>query len=365
MQQFREWWLKLRWVQGLLVGALVVLGLMWMARSPRSKEALEGYDGFRVGYFPNVSHAQALVGQATQWFVQDERIPAPIEWKAFNAGPTAMEALLAGAIDLSYVGPNPAINAYVRSQGEALRIVAGAASGGASLVVRNGAKIQTASDFIGKRVASPEIGNTQDVALRHWLKTQALEAGKSLQVFAVKNPDILTLFERKELDAAWVPEPWTTRLIQEADGRLFLDERDLWQGRQFPTAILVVRTVFLRQHHAIVKQFVRAHQELTVWIANHPQEASIALNDFLAKVAGKPLPPRVLEEALTRLDITYDPIPDALLIAAGRARELGYLPAGQDQSGDLGDIFDLTLLNEILREQGKEPILVSSSGSGR
>ncbi|MBI3321913.1 MAG: ABC transporter substrate-binding protein [Candidatus Omnitrophica bacterium] len=364
MQRLRAWWSTLRWLQGLLVGALIVLGLLWATRQPQtSKKGSESGVTVRVGYFPNVNHAQALVGQATQWF--DRRVEAPMEWKAFHAGPTAMEALLAGAIDLSYVGPNPAVNAYVRSKGQALRIVAGAASGGASLVVRSGAEIQAASDFLGKRVASPEIGNTQDVALRHWLNTQGLEAGKALQVFAVKNPDIVTLFQRKELDAAWVPEPWATRLLQEADGRLFLDERDLWQARQFPTAVLVVRTAFLRQHPAIVKQFVQAHQELTVWIADHPQEARTALNDVLARVAGKPLPSRVLEEALTRLDITYDPIPDALVTAAKRASALGYLPAAADRLGNLGGLFDLTWLNEVLREHGKEPIIAPSNGSGR
>ena len=166
MGTVRAWWSRFQWARGLIAAALVVVALLWLARrqAQPTKVVDQGLT-VRVGYFPNVNHAQALVGQATGWF--EPRLEAGIEWKAFNAGPSAMEALLAGAIDLSYVGPNPVVNAYLRSKGQALRIVAGAASGGAALIVRKDAGIQTPSDVRGKRVASPELGNTQDVALRH------------------------------------------------------------------------------------------------------------------------------------------------------------------------------------------------------
>jgi NitT/TauT family transport system substrate-binding protein len=308
----------------------------------------------RVGYFPNINHAQALIGQARRWF--EPRLGTRVEWKAFNAGPSAMEALLVGAIDLSYVGPNPAVNAYVRSQGAALRIVAGAASGGAALVVRRGAGIQAASDLQRKRIAAPELGNTQDVALRHWLTVQGLQPGQSVKVLSMKNADIMTLFQRKELDAAWVPEPWVTRLLQEADGALLLDERDLWPEQKFPTAVLVVRSAFLREHRDTVKRWIEAHVELTEWIAAHPDEAKTLLNGVLAHVTGQPLPTHVLSEAFARLEITSDPVPTALLRAAHWARTLGYLPTQKSHPTDLNSLFELSLLNDILQQRGKAPI---------
>ena len=192
-----------------------------------------------------------------------------VQWTSFNAGPSAIEALFGGAIDMTYVGPNPAINGYVRSNGEALRVVAGAASGGASLVVRNDSGIQKPEDFHGKRVASPQFGNTQDVALRNWLKSHGMKTndkGGDVQVIPMANPDQLTLFLKKELDAAWAPEPWATRLIHEGNGRLFVDERTLWPNGQFVIGLLVVHTKFLHEHSDLVKKWIRANVELTDWI---------------------------------------------------------------------------------------------------
>jgi len=170
----------------------------------------------RVGYFPNITHAQALVGRANGQFDKALGAGVQIEWKAFNAGPSAIEALFANAIDMTYVGPNPTVTGYVRSQGEAVRVIAGAASGGASLVVRQGSGIQQASDFHGKKVATPQMGNTQDVALRSWLRANGLKArekGGDVQVLPITNPDQLTLFLKGQLDAAWAPEPWAARLV--------------------------------------------------------------------------------------------------------------------------------------------------------
>ena len=183
----------------------------------------------RVGAFPNITHSQAMVGKSNGWFEKGMGPQVKIEWKSFNAGPSAIEALFAGAIDMTYIGPNPAISGYVRSNGEALRIVAGATSGGAALVVRNDSGIQKAEDFHGKKIASPQMGNTQDVALRAWLKAHGMKStdkGGDVQVIPLANPDQLTLFLKKELDGAWAPEPWATRLIKEGNGHLFLDEPD-------------------------------------------------------------------------------------------------------------------------------------------
>src|SRR3984957_3514090 len=184
----------------------------------------------RIGYFPNVTHAQALVGRAGGQFEKALGPGVQIEWKAFNAGPAAIEALFANAIDLTYVGPNPTVAGYIRSQGAAVRVIAGAASGGAALVVRQGAGIQNVSDFHGKKIATPQQGNSQDIALRAWLRANGLKArekGGDVQILPITNADQFTLFLKGQLDAAWAPEPWASRLVHEAGGRIFLDERDL------------------------------------------------------------------------------------------------------------------------------------------
>src|SRR6202165_2045412 len=205
----------------------------------------------RIGYFPNVTHAQALVGRANGPFERALGPGARLEWKAFNAGPAAIEALFANAIDLAYVGPNPTVAGYVRSQGEAVRVIAGAASGGASLVVRKDSGIHNASDFHGRKVATPQLGNTQDVALRAWMRANGLKArekGGDVQVIPISNPDQLTLFLKGQLDAAWAPEPWAARLVHDGGGRIFLDERDVWPDRQFVIANIIVSPKFLKEH---------------------------------------------------------------------------------------------------------------------
>ena len=309
-----------------------------------------------VGAFPNITHAQAIVGKANGWFDNAMGPKVKVQWTSFNAGPSAIEALFAGAIDMTYVGPNPAINGYVRSNGEALRVVAGAASGGASLIVRNDAGINQPSDFHGKRVASPQFGNTQDVALRNWLKKNGLKTndkGGDVQVVPMANPDQLTLFLKKDLDAAWAPEPWATRLIHEGNGRLFVDERSLWPNGQFVIGLLVVNTKFLQAHPDLVKNWIRAHIELTDWIAAHPPEAKKLLNEQIQRETNKALPANVLDEAFSRLQVTYDPLHGALNTAAQQAFENGSL--GRTMP-DLSSLYDLTLLNQILAEKKRKAI---------
>lgn len=310
----------------------------------------------RVGAFPNMTHPQAMVGKANGWFEKQLGPNVKVEWTSFNAGPSAIEALFAGAIDMAYIGPNPSITGYVRSQGEALRIVAGAASGGVSLVVRNDSGIQKPEDFHGKKVASPQLGNTQDVALRAWLQAHGLKTrdkGGDVQVLPTANPDQLTLFLNKQLDAAWAPEPWATRLIREGNGRIFLDERDLWPHGQFVITNLVVSTKFLHEHPDLVKKWIRAHVELTDWINGHLTEAKKAINQQIQKETGKALNPSVLDDAFGRMSITYDPLRDTLLTSARSAYQLGFLGK---QEPDLSHIYDLTLLNEVLKEKGKKAI---------
>ena len=310
----------------------------------------------RVGAYPNITHAQAMVGKANGVFEKAMGPLVKIQWASFNAGPAAIEALFAGAIDMTYVGPNPAINGYVRSNGEALRVIAGAASGGAALVVRNDAGINQPSDFHGKRVASPQFGNTQDVALRNWLKKNGLKTndkGGDVQIVPMANPDQLTLFLKKGLDAAWAPEPWATRLIHEGNGRLFVDERSLWPNGQFVVGLLVVNTKFLRTHPDLVKTWIRANVDLTDWINAHQTQAKALLNEQILRETGKALPSTVLDEAFSRIQVTYDPLHTALNSAAHQAFEDGFLGR---QMPDLSGLYDVSLLNQVLAEKNRKAV---------
>jgi NitT/TauT family transport system substrate-binding protein len=310
----------------------------------------------RVGAFPNITHQQAMIGKANGWFEKALGSDAKIEWTSFNAGPSAIEALFAGAIDMTYVGPNPAITGYVRSNGEALRIIAGATSGGAALVVRGDSGINKPEDFHGKRVASPQLGNTQDVALRAWLKANGLKTrdkGGDVEVLPTANPDQLTLFIKKEIDAAWAPEPWASRLVHEANGRIFLDERTLWPNGQFLTTELVVSTKFLQSHPDLVRKWLKAHIELTAWINSHVPESKQILNQQIQRETGKALPPAVLDDSFNRLQVTYDPLRGPLMHAAQLAFDAGFLGR---QMPDLSRLYDLTMLNQVLVAEGKKPV---------
>jgi NitT/TauT family transport system substrate-binding protein len=306
----------------------------------------------RVGYFPNMTHSQPLVGLAASndTFRKVLGPNVQVDPKIFNAGPSAMEALLAGALDMTYVGPNPSINGYVKSNGTALRIIAGATSGGAVLVVRSDENISSVADLAGKRVATPELGNTQDVAARFYLLSNNLKTvdrGGTVVILPTANPDILTLFQKKELDAAWVPEPWGARLVKEANAKILVDEQSLWPGGQFVTTNLVVSSKFLTDHPDVVKKWLSAHVQMTEWIRDHPTEAKTIVNSEIARLTGKGLDPKVLDDAWGRMQVTYDPISTSLFTAADRAFQLGMLGKTKPE---LSGIYDLTLLNQVLGE---------------
>ena len=305
----------------------------------------------RVGYFPNITHSQALIGLARGDFQQALGSQVTLQTTIFNAGPSAIEALFAGQLDLAYIGPNPAINGYVKSQGAALRIVAGATSGGAALVVRPAANITTPAALAGKRLASPQLGNTQDVALRNYLIEQGLttkEQGGNVEVIPTENAQILDLFRQGQIDGAWVPEPWASRLIVEGGGQLLLDERDLWPSGDFVTAHIIVSTAFLKAHPDLVRQWLAAHVAVTQWETEHPAEAQTLLNNEIEKLTGKKLPEVVLAQAWTRLRPTWDPISASLVKSADSAYAAGFLK----EKPNLDQIYDLTLLNEILKSKG-------------
>ena len=305
----------------------------------------------RAGHFPNVTHGQALLGRANGAFEKALAPQARIEWKTFNAGPALIEALFAGEIDVAYVGPSPAINGYVRSRGEALRVIAGAASGGAALVVRSDSGIQKPEDFHGRKVASPQFGNTQDIALRDWLNKYGLkprERGGDVQITPIANPDQITLFLKKQIDAAWAPEPWAARLIHEAGGRLLVDERNEWPNRQFASALVIVSRKFLDQHPDLVRRWLDVHVGLTNSINADKAAAKRQINAELTRETGKALPDAVIDDAFSRLDFTIDPVRSSVQTSAQHAADLGLLGG---KPPDLSGFFDLTLLNQVLREK--------------
>ncbi|MBI2915300.1 MAG: aliphatic sulfonate ABC transporter substrate-binding protein, partial [Elusimicrobia bacterium] len=314
-------------------------------------------NALRLGYFPNLTHAQALVGVQTGKF-QENLKEFRFETKVFNAGPSAVEALFAGAIDMAYMGPIPAINAAVRSGGE-FKIVAGAASGGAELVVREGANIREVKDFHGLRVATPQIGNSQDLSARQWFQSNGFklkEKGGDLDLLPVANSDQITLFLKKDLDAAWTVPPWSSRLRLEAGGKKFLDESELWKpitGGDFSTAVLVVRNKFLKENPETVRKFVKIHLELTEWIGAHPEESKQNVNAQIKNLTGKPLSTDILVDSFAQVKFTVDPIRKSVLQQAKWAFDLGFL--GREEP-NLSGIFDLTLLNSILRERGLKEI---------
>jgi NitT/TauT family transport system substrate-binding protein len=315
-----------------------------------------GENVIRLGYFPNITHSQAIIGMVNGAFRNKLGDKINIDVKLFNAGPSVIEAIFADSLDMAYIGPNPAINGYIKSKGEALRIIAGATSGGAALIVRNGSGINKIEDFHGKKIASPQLGNTQDIALRGWLRSNGfklIEKGGDVQVLPAQNPDQLTLFLKQEIDAAWAVEPWASRLISEGNGKLFLDERTLWPNQEFVSANIIVTNKFLQEHADLVRKFLEAHVEMTVWINKNIPEAKTIINDELKRITGKALPQAVIDSSFARLKVTYDPIKSSLFTSAERAYDEGFL--GKEKP-DLSGIYDLKLLNEVLRQKGLKSI---------
>lgn len=333
--------------------AVLALATLVLAGAACSRKDSAAAGALRVGYFANITHAQAIIGRARGIF--EARTGLPVSYKIFNAGPTEMEALLAGEIDIAYVGPNPAINAYLRAGKGALRIVAGATSGGASLVVRKELGIHAPADLKGRTVASPELGNTQDITLRAWLKEQGFTPGTDVKVKPVKNPEILMLFRQGSLDAAWVPEPWATRLCREAGGEILIDETSLWPGGRFTTAVLVVREEWLAKRADAVRSFVEAHVETTLWAREHPAEAVDVIRAGLEAVMQKPLSREILAEAFSRMKPTWDPGIASMKVSAARARDLGYLPPGYGPD-DIAGLYELAPLAGVLQAMNLPPV---------
>ncbi len=303
----------------------------------------DGRQILRLGYMPNLTHAPALLALQAGIFKRELGAGVVVETKAFNAGPSVIEGVFSGDLDVAYVGPNPAINGFVRSRGTALRVIAGSTSGGASLIVQPG--IHDAAAFEGKRVASPAIANTQDVSLRTWLHGQGLrttDEGGTVQVMPLAASDILTVFTRGGLAGAWVPEPTASRLVIEARGETMIDERSLWPNGAFPTTVVIASTTALQARPELVRTFLRAHVAAVRMLNESPDEARPQVDAYLREVALVPLPPAVLARAFSELRFTVDPLRDEFVTLADRAVRLGYLQSDQGIEG----IFDESFLPE-------------------
>ncbi|KRE25851.1 sulfonate ABC transporter substrate-binding protein [Agromyces sp. Soil535] len=312
----------------------------------------------RLGYFANVTHAPALVGLEEGLFA-DALGDTKLTTQVFNAGPAAIEALSAGAIDATYIGPNPSINTFIQSGGQSAHIVAGAATGGAALVVRDG--IDSAADLEGTTLATPQLGNTQDVALRSWLADEGYETdttgGGDVHITPTENAQTLTLFQQGGLDGAWLPEPWVSRLIVDAGAHVLVDEADLWEDGAFPTTVLLVRAEFLAEHPETVEALLEGHVASVAWLDEHAEEAPDVINAALEAETGKPLADEVITRALEHVAFSVDPHAETFetLVENG-------LEAGTQKDGSIDGLFDLRLLNGLLEAEGAEP--VSAGGLG-
>ena len=309
---------------------ILVFGYV-MATAPSS--ALAG-ETIRVGHFPNVTHVQGLVAHHLSrtgkgWFEQRLGPDVKIEWYIYNAGPSAMEAILADSIDLTYVGPSPALNAYTKSNGEEIRIVAAAAAGGAALVVQPDSGLKEPAQFRGKTIATPQLGNTQDIACRAWLSNGGLkitQTGGDAFIIPTPNPDQLALFKSKKLDAVWTVEPWVSRLERDAGGKVVVE-----QSKDSIT-VLVSGVKFLMKKRDLAAKFVRAHRELTEWILAHPEEARQMIRQELAAETKAEVSADLIAQAWKRIVLTNEPSLEEYQHFVADAQRAGFIRSTPDLS---------------------------------
>lgn len=353
-------------IGAVLAGTALLVGLAGCSASPSSDTTVSGEPAaapvktLRLGFFPNLTHAPALVGLQEGLFkealAEQEITVTPT---AFNAGPDAVSALFGGSLDITYIGPNPTINAYAESGGEAVKVISGSTSGGAALVVKP--DITSAADLRGKTLATPQLGNTQDVALRYWLKEQGFttntDGGGDVAIQPQSNSEGLTAFSSGAIDGAWVPEPWVAE-YKEAGAKVLVDEKTLWPEGKFVTTNILVRTEFLNDHPDIVKGFLEGHVAALDQIEKDPKAAQESANASLQSLTGSSLDGPVLAAAWEQMEFTADPLETTLVESAQHAVDVGLLDQSQlDAAGGLpGGLYDLTLINEVLKAAGDKAI---------
>ncbi|MFJ8669398.1 aliphatic sulfonate ABC transporter substrate-binding protein [Streptomyces sp. NPDC093600] len=347
----------------LLIGALASCGYGSQAKNDEKKVAAQGEklsaDQVRLGYFPNLTHATALVGDE-QGIIQKELGGTRLEVSTFNAGPSEIEALNAGSIDIGFIGPSPAINGYVKSKGNNLRIIGGSASGGVKLVV-NPAKIKTLDDVKGKKIATPQLGNTQDVAFLNWIsekgwKVDAQSGKGDVSVVRTDNKVTPNAYASGAIDGAWVPEPTASKLVTEG-AKVLLDESDLWPGKKFVITNIIVSQKFLAEHPDVVEAVLRGSVKTNAWINANPEKAKASANAQLEELSGKPLGDKVIDAAWPSIRFTDDPLAATLQAQADHAVKAGLL-----KQPDLSGIYDLGPLNKVLKATGQPAVADAGLG---
>ncbi|NUS65127.1 MAG: ABC transporter substrate-binding protein [Saccharothrix sp.] len=338
-------------MKSLAVLTAALTALAGCSRVDRGEEAAPGAQDqgaaaeVRLGYFPNVTHAAALIGVDKGFFAK-ELGTTKLTTQTFNAGPDAVNALLGSSLDVTFIGSGPAINAYAKSNGEAVRLIAGATSGGAQLVVKP--EIASPADLNGKVLTTPQLGNTQDVALKKWLADEKLD----VQVTNVENSQSLDLFKRGDIQGAWAPEPWSSRLVLDAGAKVLLDEKDLWEGGKFPTTVILVRAKFLQEHPQTVEALLRGHLAATDFAQNNKVEAKQVVNNALKQLTGKSLGEPVLDRAFDNIELTLDPQAKSFPKLAQDAVTAGVAKEAANVAG----LADFTLLNKVLSAAGKPTV---------
>ena len=334
------------------VAALAVM-LLGMACGSSSPGSDDGPLTIRLGYFPNLTHAPALVGLQNGLLAHQLGDGVSIEQHTFNAGGDAVTAILSGSLDVGFVGPNPTVNAFVQSHGQAIRVVSGATSGGALLVVRP--DITGPSQLRGKKIADPQLGGTQDVALRWYLKSQGFKTdtlgGGDVSVVPQDNSLTLNAFKARQIDGAWLPEPWASRLVLEGGGRVLADERDLWPDGKFVTTDLIVATQFLRDHPKRIKALLEGLYATVTFLNENATQAQSIANTAVASITGKKLAAGVVSAAWPHMAFTLDPLAATLQTSADHAHSLGLL-----RDANLNGLYDLALLNEVLAEHNEPAV---------
>lgn len=350
--------MKIKRILNFICISIVIISLILVFTGCSTKSTslnkLDEKINVRVGHFPNITHAQALVGREEGQFQKALGENINIDWKIFNAGPSEIEALFAGELDIAYIGPGPAINGYSKSKGD-LKIIAGATNGGAIFVSRKDLKINNLKELSGKKLVIPQFGNTQDLSLRNILSENGLKdetKGGTVQIRQASNADIKTLLGNGDIDAALVPEPWGSILVKEVDANIIADNKDVWRNGEYSTALILVRTEFLNENPEIVENFIRGHVEITDYINNNIDKAKEIMNKQINYITKKPLDGDVLDSSLERLTVTYDPEKDSVVDFIKLSQNAGYLKSQPDTE----NMFDFTILNQILREKGKREI---------
>ena len=316
--------MKISYLIGVVIVAIGIIAFVGFTQSSVN----DSENNIRVAFFPSVVHAVPIIGMETQTFANNLNTDLDIQVKIFDSGPQVIESIFSNSVDIAYVGPGPVINGFLKSDGNDLKILAGAASGGASFVIQKNSGLDLIENYSGKRIAAPQISNTQDVSLRHYLAENGLvtaEKGGDVFVLNIANPDIYTLFAKGDIDGAWVPEPWATMLVEELDGVRLFDENEFWPENQFSSVLLIGRSDYIEKNPEIIKKWINANEKTAQWINNHPDESKKLYNEFLNSYMGRTLPQNIVEKSFSNIIITSEPLENSVYTFAERADALGYL----------------------------------------